>query len=526
MAKIALYRKYRPQDFSEVEGQEHIVKTLKNAVKSGAFSHAYIFCGPRGIGKTTIARIMAKAVNCKEADSRLRGNDKKDGGDDRKDDGNGDRSGGKDKWDGNPCNKCESCISINNQTALDIIEIDAASNRGIDEIRDLREKVKFTPSELSYKVFIIDEVHMLTREAFNALLKTLEEPPAHAIFIMATTEIHKIPATVISRCQRFDFQRIRKTELERRISEIAKSEKIKISKEAMSLIAGASEGGLRDAISIFDQISMNVKDGEISGKDASDILGFADMSKVREMAESIESGAKEEALESLEKMISAGTDIGQLTKTLMEHFRGEIKANLNGGDLAKFIYAVDTLADCNRNFKFSLYPQLALEVAIIKISGYGEQSSVPTEKKHGAKESPKTGERESAKPAEKAAMPERQSKPENQNISGKWSQVLYEIKLKNNSINAFVRESEPVFKKEEIELIFPYKFHKERIEDRKNREIVEKAVKKVCGRDYKIVCLLEARSGGKKKEPEPGPEDKPKTSEEDILNVLGGEVVG
>lgn len=505
MARIALYRKYRPDSFSEISGQEHIMRVLQNAVKTSNFSHAYIFCGPRGIGKTSVARIMAKAVNCK---------------------------GSK---DGNPCNKCASCVSINNQTALDIIEIDAASNRGIDEIRDLREKVKFTPSELKYKVFIIDEVHMLTKEAFNALLKTLEEPPEHALFIMATTEIHKIPATVISRCQRFDFKRISEAELVKRIEKIAKDEGIKIDKKAIAVIAKASEGGLRDAVSFLDQISMNAGNKEITETDIAELLGMVDVSKIEKMIEMIESNRKKEGLEFLEELLEAGADIGQLTKGLMSGYREKIQSDLsNNGLTKKYVYAVETLGECNRNFRFSLYPQLSLEVAILKIMGLKGEVPVAAEAKNeDIKTSKKSINIDELEEKDKIKESETQTKDAEKKESNasdnsleKWNQVLFEIKSKNNSIHAFVKESEPTLIGDEIHLVFPYKFHKERIEDRKNRQIVEDAISKVCGHGYRVICKIgQVRS---RKDEEMKETEKPKKQEttiDEFLDVLGGEVV-
>ena len=219
----ALYRTYRPQNFSEVAGQEHITKTLMNALKNDKISHAYLFSGPRGTGKTSIAKIFAKAVNCEKAPTS------------------------------DACCSCEICKGIAEGKISDVIEIDAASNNGVDEIRDLRERVKYVPSVCKYKVYIIDEVHMLSTSAFNALLKTLEEPPKHAIFILATTEIHKIPATILSRCQRFDFRAISTPDLIKRVSEVATKENIDITDEAIEVIALNAEGGLRDALSLLDQ---------------------------------------------------------------------------------------------------------------------------------------------------------------------------------------------------------------------------------------------------------------------------------
>ncbi len=224
MAFVVTARKWRPQRFNEVVGQEHITATLKNALKNNRIAHAYLFTGPRGVGKTTTARILAKALNCLNPQ------------------------------DYEPCNECEMCKSIQSTQSLDIIEIDGASNRGIDEIRTLRDSVKYAPTRGKYKIYIIDEVHMLTKESFNAFLKTLEEPPAHTIFIFATTDVHKVPLTIISRCQRFDFRRIQLDTIKSLLNKIAESEKIKIDDKTLTIIAKKSDGALRDAESFFDQV--------------------------------------------------------------------------------------------------------------------------------------------------------------------------------------------------------------------------------------------------------------------------------
>ena len=233
----ALYRAFRPQKFSDVVGQHHVTKTLQNAITRNKESHAYLFSGPRGTGKTSIAKIFAKALNCQY------------------------------ETDGEPCNECELCVSITDGSANDVIEIDAASNNGVDEIRNIRDKVKYAPAEAEFKVYIIDEVHMLTTGAFNALLKTLEEPPAHAIFILATTEPHKIPATIISRTQRFDFKSLDIEEITERLEFVAQQENTAYDKEALSYIARIAEGGMRDALSIMDQVIAFSSD-EITMQDA------------------------------------------------------------------------------------------------------------------------------------------------------------------------------------------------------------------------------------------------------------------
>ncbi len=304
MAHLALYRKYRPTIFAEIEGQEVAVKTLANALKMGKISHAYLFCGPRGTGKTTIARLLAKAINCeKNINVNLRLNPRES-----------------DFLEYEPCNQCDSCKSINAGNALDLIEIDAASNRGIDEIRNLKEGIRFAPVKSKYKVFIIDEAQMLTKEAFPALLKTLEEPPNHAIFILATTEAEKIPATIISRAQRFDFKRLTLQQTINRLSKIAEKEGIKISPSALRLVALSGEGSLRDAESFFDQIlSLGYK--EIDEPEVENLLGRVNFGKINEFAELIFSQNKKEAIQFINNIYSNGVDLEEFTKSFLEYLR-------------------------------------------------------------------------------------------------------------------------------------------------------------------------------------------------------------
>ncbi|PIQ08277.1 MAG: DNA polymerase III subunit gamma/tau [Ignavibacteriales bacterium CG18_big_fil_WC_8_21_14_2_50_31_20] len=290
MNYVVSARKWRPQKFEEVVGQEHISKTIKNAIVNNRIAHAYLFAGPRGIGKTTTARILAKALNCKNS------------------------------INGEPCNNCETCNSFNSSQSLDIIEIDGASNRRIEEIRSLREAVKYSPTSGSYKIFIIDEVHMLTTESFNALLKTLEEPPAHAIFIFATTDVHKVPLTIISRCQRFDFRRIELNAIKVQLSKIAASDEIVIDDQALTFIAKKADGALRDAQSLFDQV-ISFGGKNIDAAIVAQMLNLIDEELYFKISDSILNKDFIQAFEISKVVYDNGWNYIDFTTGLVEHFR-------------------------------------------------------------------------------------------------------------------------------------------------------------------------------------------------------------
>ena len=285
----AFYRKYRPSTFTDVVGQQHITTTLENAVKSGKTSHAYLFTGSRGTGKTSCAKILAKAVNCL------------------------------DSHNGNPCNECEICKGIDNGSILDIIEIDAASNNGVDNIRDLREEANFTPANAKYRVYIIDEVHMLSIGAFNALLKTLEEPPAHVIFILATTEVHKLPPTILSRCQRFDFKRIPPEDMAVRLKEVAEKENLCLSDDGAMLIARIADGAMRDALSLLDRCSSY--EGVIDSAAVASSAGLAGREYIFELCDCILEKDSAKALEVIDKLYNDSCDMERLITELTSHFR-------------------------------------------------------------------------------------------------------------------------------------------------------------------------------------------------------------
>jgi DNA polymerase-3 subunit gamma/tau len=301
---LAIYRKYRPKTFEDLLGQEHIIEILRNAARQDKFAHAYLFYGSRGSGKTTTARLIAKLVNCE-----TRQKDKKF------------------KEKGEPCNTCRPCTEIDAGHALDVIEIDAASNRGIDEIRNLQEGVKLSPTSYKNKVFIIDEVHMLTREAFNALLKTLEEPPAHAVFILATTEYEKVPPTISSRTQRFHFRKLTLDEITQKLHHVVKSEKLKVQKDALELIAALAEGSLRDAESLLDQITALDQDVEL--KDVERIAGKIGYKKTATLAEYLLKGNLEESLNYLNEIDQGGYNLVQLTKDLIHYLRRALTLKMN-----------------------------------------------------------------------------------------------------------------------------------------------------------------------------------------------------
>jgi len=309
---LVLARKFRPQCFEEVVGQEHVVKTLKNAISQGRVAHAFLFAGPRGIGKTSVARILAKSLNCEKGPTPT------------------------------PCGECANCKEITDGRSLDVREIDGASNRGIDEIRELRENVKFAPAASKYKVYIIDEVHMLTREAFNALLKTLEEPPAHVIFIFATTESHKVPATIMSRCQCYDFRRISLKEIIANLGKIAAAEGIQISKNALGWIAEAGDGSMRDAQSVFDQV-ISYAGKEIQDADVEENLGLKDRKYLFALSAAVIKKNAGACLNILEEAYLAGIDLKHFYQRLLKHFRDLLLVKIAGDDSDTFDIASEQI---------------------------------------------------------------------------------------------------------------------------------------------------------------------------------------
>ena len=343
----ALYRMYRPQSFDDVVGQTHVTKTLRNAISKGKQSHAYIFSGPRGTGKTSIAKVFAKAINCLNSD------------------------------DGEPCNECAICKGITQGTNSDVIEIDAASNNGVDEIRNIRDKVKYAPSESKYKVYIIDEVHMLTTGAFNALLKTLEEPPSHAIFILATTEPHKIPPTIISRAQRFDFKAISMDQIVDRLKFVAESQSLEYDTAALEFIAKTSEGGMRDALSIMDQ-AIAFGDERLTLQDALNVTGSVDEAALNDLFKDVVEGNVKEAFGRYHHFISEGKEVNRLINDMIYFVRDTIMIKTSNEsieydalvsfELDTLYRMIDIINDTLVSIRFSVNQNVHFEVLLVKLA--------------------------------------------------------------------------------------------------------------------------------------------------------------
>ncbi|MGL6105018.1 DNA polymerase III subunit gamma/tau [Romboutsia sp.] len=355
----ALYRAYRPQNFEDVVGQEHIVRTLKNQIENNNVGHAYLFSGTRGTGKTSTAKIFARAVNCENSINQ------------------------------EPCNECEVCKDILHDNIMDVVEIDAASNNSVDDIRELRENVKYSPTKSKYKVYIIDEVHMLSQGAFNALLKTLEEPPSYVIFILATTEPHKIPATILSRCQRFDFKRVTVKDMTLRMQKICKEENIEVEDKALNLIARNSQGALRDALSILEQC-ISFGDNKIEYKDVVELLGTVNVEQLFELAQCIIDQDTKKSLQILNEFVIWGKDIRNLINDSIDHFRNlmvckvstdldeiislpeeiiqQLKLQANGVEVNDLIRILNILSLTQDGMKSSSNPRILAEVTVMKIA--------------------------------------------------------------------------------------------------------------------------------------------------------------
>ncbi len=464
------------QNFDELVGQGHISTILKNAVKKGSLSHAYLFTGSRGTGKTSTARILVKAINCL---SPLK--------------------------DGNPCNVCDNCIAITAGRFLDLIEIDAASNRGIDQIRELKEKIEFSPVEGKYKIYIIDEVHMLTTEAFNALLKTLEEPPAHVIFILATTDVHKLPPTILSRCQRYDFRLGSDDEIKELLVGIAKKEKIKIADDALKILIHNAKGSFRDALSLLDVVysgqieSKNPK--EISENEVRQILGIPDSTMVYYFLEKIVINDKVAALEMINEIDKKGVNLQQFAKytllMLREILVQKMQEELNLEEysfaknlsLSQIVGLINSFVSVERNLKNSSIPILEFEMVIgsVNIGVEVEHKDLKVIKKVDKEE--KVIESKISKDVSKAK--DKKSNLDLRVIKKDWKVLTKKIKPANGHLFAFL-ESVNILNFDGGKLVMevPFQFHKDRIEDPRSREAVSVVCKEVFGECFGYECVV------------------------------------
>lgn len=448
MRNVALYRKYRPRSLVDVVGQGHISDTLTNALKNKHISHAYLFSGPKGVGKTSVARILAHEINN---------------------------------------------LTYSDDIHLDIIEIDAASNRRIDEIRNLRDKVSSAPTSAAYKVYIIDEVHMLTKEAFNALLKTLEEPPSHVVFILATTEVHKLPATIVSRTQRHSFRRINDKEAASHLRKIATAENISITDDALNLIADQGDGSFRDSISLLDQVS-NVGDTEITGRLVRDTLGLPQAEWIEELLIALNSSTQS-VLTTLDSLYDSGVTPVIIAQQLLRQLLDREVINEHMPDRLPLMKALSTVQSHPN-------PTIALELALLSHSKYAKPATSPNTKiQHqqsaSASDKPSTPKKNKDLPAPttdtqpvKTAQEDKKVHSFDEKI---WVDVLEHVRENNPSLYAMLRIAKPqVANETELELSFAFPFHKRRVDEARSKGIVTKQLQTLTGKDFTITCLVDA----------------------------------
>lgn len=505
----ALYNKYRSQDFDSLIGQDHITNILKNSIIKDRIANAYLFVGSRGTGKTSTARIMAKALNCTAK-----------------------------KEDGNPCDKCSNCKGVTAGNFVDLIEIDAASNRGIDQIRELKERIEFAPAEGRFKIYIIDEVHMLTKEAFNALLKTLEEPPKHIVFILATTDIHKLPPTILSRCQRYDFRLGNEKQIEKTLLSVVEKENIKIDEAALKILVDNAKGSYRDALSLLDVV-MNAQSTSENNKHISEVevqtaLGIPDFKVVNSLFECLMTNDSSLIFDILLQIEQGNININQLVFNLVNLLNSKLVESVKAKDTSsinKIISLIELFLKIDKDIKYSSYPFTLLQSSLISYTFKGEVNTekksinIPSETKEVKKENVvverKTEEKkveikEEQKPKDIVEDTDESDDTGEENDQGsdvaekialsmelikqKWEEIIVSLKSMSPRLAVLLKSSTPLSVNGKIlSLSVPYQFHKDTLDNLSNKEILVMSIKKIFNCDVKVDISVDSSMKNKKK---------------------------